>query len=284
MSLYLDDTHLASCATVLVRGSHLHHRSAKDHSGPQRHGTCIVCSHVERTTRALTLASRSRTLAYAQDKILQSMGNQDEVTVTNDGATILKSLNVDNPAAKVLIGTRRVASDGWRVATDHRRCGTTAFDADISKTQDSEVGDGTTSVCVFAGELLREGEKLLKQHIHPQTIIHGWRLATEAAKQRLADLAEDNSSDDAKFRQDLVNIAKTTLSSKLLNQDKEYFANLAVDAVLRLKVRPPPPHAHHHLDRRTHPVRLLSPCAGKRQPRCNPHHQEDWWQPAQLVP
>jgi len=95
---------------------------------------------------------------------------------------------------------------------------------------------------VFAGELLREGEKLLKQHIHPQTIIHGWRLATEAAKQRLADLAEDNSSDDAKFRQDLVNIAKTTLSSKLLNQDKEYFANLAVDAVLRLKVRPPDSH------------------------------------------
>ncbi len=81
------------------------------------------------------------------DKILQSQGGQGKVEVTNDGATILKSVIVQNPAARILI--------------------------EISKTQDDEVGDGTTSVCVLAGELLREAEKLLQQKIHPQTIIAG---------------------------------------------------------------------------------------------------------------
>lgn len=89
------------------------------------------------------------------DKILQSIGNPDvqKITVTNDGATILKNLMVDNPAAKILI--------------------------DISKTQDDEVGDGTTTVAVLAGELLREAEKLVQQKIHPQIIISGWRKARE---------------------------------------------------------------------------------------------------------
>lgn len=78
------------------------------------------------------------------DKILQSMGDEQArkaITVTNDGATILKSIYVDNPAAKILI--------------------------DISKTQDEEVGDGTTTVAVMAGELLKEAEKLVAQRIHP---------------------------------------------------------------------------------------------------------------------
>ncbi|CDO78272.1 hypothetical protein BN946_scf184588.g2 [Trametes cinnabarina] len=113
------------------------------------------------------------------NKILQSASTGD-INVTNDGATILKSIQLDNAAAKILVN--------------------------ISKVQDDEVGDGTTSVCVLAAELLREAEKLIAQKIHPQTII-----------------------------EDLVNIARTTLSSKVLNQDKDYFANLAVDAVLRLK-------------------------------------------------
>lgn len=83
------------------------------------------------------------------DKILQSVGDPSgakrPITVTNDGATILKSIHVDNPAAKILI--------------------------DISRTQDEEVGDGTTTVAVLAGELLREAEKLIAQKIHPQIII-----------------------------------------------------------------------------------------------------------------
>eukprot|EP00257_Ricinus_communis_P026020 XP_025013434.1 T-complex protein 1 subunit beta [Ricinus communis] len=100
------------------------------------------------------------------DKILQSTGRGREVTVTNDGATILKSLHIDNPAAKVLV--------------------------DISKVQDDEVGDGTTSVVVFAGELLREAEKLVAAKIHPMTIIAGYRMAAECARNALLLKVVDN--------------------------------------------------------------------------------------------
>jgi len=143
------------------------------------------------------------------DKILQSTGRGEEVTVTNDGATILKSIYVDNPAAKVLI--------------------------DISKVQDDEVGDGTTSVVVLAGELLKEAEQLVNQKIHPMTIIAGFRAACDTAKQSLEDSTFQNAPDSDAFREDLLNIAKTTLSSKILQQDKEIFANIAVEAVMRLK-------------------------------------------------
>lgn len=144
------------------------------------------------------------------DKILQSMGGPDKsISVTNDGATILRSVYVDNAAAKVLV--------------------------DIAKTQDEEVGDGTTSVAVLCGELLREAEKLIDQRIHPQTIIDGWRIALTTAHEALQQSARDHSEDPAKFREDLLNIAKTTLSSKLLTHEKTHFAELAVNAVLRLK-------------------------------------------------
>jgi T-complex protein 1 subunit beta len=144
------------------------------------------------------------------DKILVSYGrNAGSVEVTNDGATILKSVGVDNPAAKILV--------------------------DMSRVQDDEVGDGTTSVTVLASELLREAEKLIEMKIHPQTIIAGWRTANEVAREALTNSAQDHSGDDEKFKEDLLNIARTTLSSKILSQHKEYFSKLAVDAVLRLK-------------------------------------------------
>lgn len=82
------------------------------------------------------------------------------------------------------------------------------------------MGDGTTTVAVLAGELLREGEKLIQQKIHPQHIIKGWAMAKDAAKETLRAIARDNSGDLAKFQEDLMNIARTTLSSKLLQQDK----------------------------------------------------------------
>lgn len=130
--------------------------------------------------------------------------------VTNDGATILKAIQLDNPAAKILVN--------------------------ISKVQDDEVGDGTTSVCVLASELLREAEKLVTTYkVHPQTVVEGYRMASKASLHALAEAAKDHSADPAAFRKDLFNIARTTLSSKVLAQDKDYFANLAVDAVLRLK-------------------------------------------------
>jgi len=146
------------------------------------------------------------------DKILQSMGDEHarkRITVTNDGATILQSIYVDNPAAKILI--------------------------DISRTQDEEVGDGTTTVAVLAGELLREAEKLVNSRIHPQIIIQGWRKAREVARKVLVDNAIDNFDDEEKFKADLKNIAMTTLSSKLLKSERDKFADLAVQSVLRLK-------------------------------------------------
>jgi T-complex protein 1 subunit beta len=106
---------------------------------------------------------------------------------------------------------------------------------DISRTQDEEVGDGTTTVAVLAGELLREAEKLVNSRIHPQIIIQGWRKAKEVAKKTLNDISMDNFDDEEKFRQDLKNIALTTLSSKLLKSERDQFADLAVDSVLRLK-------------------------------------------------
>ncbi|KAF8590298.1 hypothetical protein K439DRAFT_1403997 [Ramaria rubella] len=142
------------------------------------------------------------------NKILQS-GSSGDINVTNDGATILKSIQLDNAAAKILVN--------------------------ISKVQDDEVGDGTTSVCVLAAELLREAEKLVAAKIHPQTIVEGYRIASGAALKALEKSAIDHSSEPSKFREDLFNIARTTLSSKVLAQDKDYFANLAVDAVLRLQ-------------------------------------------------
>ena len=87
---------------------------------------------------------------------------------------------------------------------------------DIAKVQDDEVGDGTTSVAVLCGELLREAEDLISARIHPQTIIEGWRRSANISRQKLEELAVDNSQDDAAFREDLLNIAKTTLSSKLV--------------------------------------------------------------------
>merc|ERR1719420_2337649 len=85
------------------------------------------------------------------DKILQSVGDPTNIriTITNDGATILRSVPVDNPAAKVLV--------------------------DIARIQDDTVGDGTTSVTVLCGELLREAEFLVNQRVHPMTIVQGWR-------------------------------------------------------------------------------------------------------------
>ncbi|KAL8808728.1 MAG: hypothetical protein Q9200_004079 [Gallowayella weberi] len=142
------------------------------------------------------------------DKILQS-ASTGEIMVTNDGATILKSIALDNAAAKVLVN--------------------------ISKVQDDEVGDGTTSVTVLAAELLREAEKLVERKIHPQTIIEGYRIASNVALEALAMTAQNHSKDKDAFRKDLMAIARTTLSSKVLSQDRDHFASLACDAVLRLQ-------------------------------------------------
>ena len=90
--------------------------------------------------------------------------------MTNDGATILKAVHIDNAAAKILI--------------------------DISKTQDEEVGDGTTTVAVLAGELIRAAEVLVNSKIHPQIIIAGYRAARDVARATLTKISMDNSADE----------------------------------------------------------------------------------------
>ncbi|KFM73121.1 T-complex protein 1 subunit beta, partial [Stegodyphus mimosarum] len=145
------------------------------------------------------------------DKILvsDSKRSANAIELTNDGATILRSIGVDNPAAKVLV--------------------------EISKVQDSEVGDGTTTVTVLASELLKEADKLIALKLHPQTIILGWRKAKEAASKAMLAHVADRSGDKEQFEKDLLNIARTTLSSKILSRHKDFFANIALDAVKRLK-------------------------------------------------
>ncbi|KAH0474815.1 MAG: uncharacterized protein KVP18_003507 [Porospora cf. gigantea A] len=146
-----------------------------------------------------------------QDKILVPFGTEgaarDKAVVTNDGATILSKIWLDNPAAQILV--------------------------DLSRTQDKVVGDGTTGVVVLAAEILREAEKLVDQKVHPQIVCAGLREALDAAREALEQAAF--VSDEAALRSHLLNLARTTLSSKLLNMEKELFSELAVDAVLRLR-------------------------------------------------
>ena len=130
-----------------------------------------------------------------------------DVTITNDGATILQLLEVEHPAAKVLV--------------------------ELADLQDKEVGDGTTTVVLVAAELLRNGNELIKQKIHPSSVIHGFRMAMEEAVRflRTAVISTEGLGRDV-----LVQAAKTCLSSKVIGgEDAEHFANLAVDAMLRVK-------------------------------------------------
>ncbi|CDZ97282.1 t-complex protein alpha subunit (tcp-1-alpha) [Phaffia rhodozyma] len=139
------------------------------------------------------------------DKMM--VDNIGDVTITNDGATILKLLEVTHPAARILVS--------------------------LAQQQDKEVGDGTTSVVLLAAELLRRANDLVKNKIHPTTVITGYRLACkEACKYML----EQMSTPVSKLGKDcLINIAKTSMSSKIIHADDDFFAPLAVDAILAVK-------------------------------------------------
>merc|ERR1711991_1148344 len=128
------------------------------------------------------------------------------VTITNDGPTILKQLEVEHPAGKVLV--------------------------ELSNLQDQEVGDGTTSVVIIAAEILKMANKLVKQHIHPTSVIAGLQLAKKEACKYIRDhLAHkvSDSPDDC-----VINSARTAMSSKIIGQEADFFAKMAVDAVRRI--------------------------------------------------
>ena len=137
------------------------------------------------------------------DKMLvDSLGN---VTVTNDGATILKEMHIEHPAAKMLV--------------------------EIAKTQEQEVGDGTTTAVVLAGELLKQAEILLDQNIHPTVIIKGYRLAAEKSYQILKGLSNKVTGDDCMI---LKHIASTAMTGKCAENDKEHLSDIVVSAVSQI--------------------------------------------------
>ncbi len=150
--------------------------------------------------KAVAEAVRTTLGPKGMDKMLvDSMG---DVVITNDGATILKEMDIEHPAAKMVV--------------------------EVSKTQDDEVGDGTTSAAVVAGELLKKAEDLIEQEVHPTIIASGYRLAAEKAVEVLNSLAMNV---DMSNRNLLVSIAETAMTGKGAEASKRLLSEISVDAV-----------------------------------------------------
>src|SRR6266567_2716654 len=150
--------------------------------------------------KVLAETVRSTIGPRGMDKMM--VGSIGDIVITNDGATIMKEMDVQNPAAKMLV--------------------------EVAKTQDSEVGDGTTTAVVLAGELLSGAEGLLDRDVHPNVIIDGYRAAAEKAQEILDDLGVSIKPDDD---EELKRIALTSLNTKGIFGSQEHFADLAVEAV-----------------------------------------------------
>jgi thermosome len=137
------------------------------------------------------------------DKMLiDSLG---DITITNDGAAILNEIDVEHPAAKMMV--------------------------EISKTQDDMVGDGTTTAVILAGELLKKAEELLDQNIHPTILVSGYRKAVQKAIETINKIAVPVDFDD---RKTLLKVALTSVSGKAIGTAREHFAEIAIDAVQQI--------------------------------------------------
>ncbi len=137
------------------------------------------------------------------DKMLvDSLG---DITVTNDGVTILEEMQIEHPAAKMIV--------------------------EVAKTQEAEVGDGTTTAVIIAGELLKKAEDLLEQEVHPTVIVRGYRLAEEKAQEILKEIAEKVTEKDEGL---LKKIAMTAITGKGAESSKEKLSQIAVQAVKKV--------------------------------------------------
>lgn len=158
----------------------------------------ILAAKVVAETVRTTLGPRG------MDKMLVS--TIGDVVITNDGATIMKELDVQHPAAKMLV--------------------------EVAKTQDNEVGDGTTTAVVLTGELLEKAEKLLEKDVHPTVVVEGFKKAAEKAKEILDGLSETIDPNDSET---LKKIAITAMGTKSVAGAKDHLAKIAVDAALQVK-------------------------------------------------
>ncbi|KAL5242208.1 hypothetical protein ACI65C_009618 [Semiaphis heraclei] len=178
--------------------------SALTVAGSRTSGTPIRTQNVM-AANAIANIVKSSLGPVGLDKML--VDDIGDVTVTNDGATILKLLDVEHPAARVLV--------------------------ELAQLQDEEVGDGTTSVVIIAAELLKNADELVKQKIHPTSIISGYRLACKESCKYIQNNLTVNVDD---LRRDwLENAATTSMSSKLIMADSEFFSKMVVDACMLVK-------------------------------------------------
>jgi len=147
--------------------------------------------------RSVAEAVRSTLGPKGMDKMLvNSMG---DVTITNDGVTILTEMDIDNPTAEMIV--------------------------EVAETQEDEAGDGTTTAVAIAGELLKNAEDLLEQEIHPTAIIKGYHLASEKAREEVDNIAEPVDPDDEQL---LQKVAETSMTGKGAELEKDVLADLVV--------------------------------------------------------
>ncbi|CAF4985712.1 unnamed protein product, partial [Rotaria sp. Silwood1] len=157
--------------------------------------------------QAVAEAIRTTLGPRGMDKLI--VDNRSKATISNDGATILKLLEIIHPAARTLV--------------------------DIAKSQDAEVGDGTTSVVLLTAEILKNTKSFIEDGMHPTIIIRAIRKATALAIKKIKEIAVNIKSDDVKEHRALLEkCARTTLSSKLIARQRDFFSKMVVDAVLML--------------------------------------------------